>query len=107
MPYEYELSFPQGLTLTGSRLPPSRSVGGEGAADFSPGGDRPAEINDRRSVSKRGGRRERDLQSLQQSAGCTAMMETEYMSLKYSLTPNHHIYLNRQLDSRRTNISEQ
>lgn len=49
--------------------PPPSCVGGEGATDVSTRGHHSAESNDWRSVSKRRGRRERNLFSLQQLAG--------------------------------------
>lgn len=50
-------------------LSPLPSAGGEGAADFSPRGNCPAEGHDRRGVFERGGGGERHLQSVQQPAG--------------------------------------
>lgn len=50
-------------------MAPVPSVGGEGTANLDWRRDPSAEGDARRSVSERGGRRERDLQSVQQFAG--------------------------------------
>lgn len=60
-------SGPQCLFIDRELPPPS--VGGEGAADFNSRGNCSAESNDRRSVSERRGRRECNLQSVQQFTG--------------------------------------
>lgn len=78
-------------------LPPC--VGGEGAADLSTRGHHPAQSHDWRSLSQRGGRRDRNLLSLQQFAGecvqvCVWLREKDMTSMSANInSPKRYLIM--------------